>query len=105
MQFQRIARSDKKAFLNEQWKEIEKNNRMGKSRDLLRKTGDMKGTVHARMDMIKDRNGMDLIGTEEIKKRWQEYTEKLYKIGLNDPESHDSVVTDQKPDILECEVR
>ena len=65
----------------------------------------MKGTVHARMDMIKDRNGMDLIGTEEIKKRWQEYTEKLYKIGLNDPESHDSVVTDQKPDILECEVR
>ena len=105
MQFQRIARSDKKAFLNEQWKEIEKNNRMGKSRDLLRKTGDMKGTVHARMDMIKDRNGMDLIGTEEIKKRWQEYTEKLYKIGLNDPESHDSVVTDQKPDILECEVK
>ena len=104
MQFQRIARSDKKAFLNEQWKEIEKNNRMGKSRDLLRKTGDMKGTVHARMDMIKDRNGKDLTEAKEVKKRWQEYTEELYKKDLHNQDNHDGVITHLEPDILECEV-
>ena len=79
MQFQRIARSDKKAFLNEQWKEIEKNNRMGKSRDLLKKIKDTKGTFHGKMGSINDRNGMDLTEAEDINKRWQEYTEELYK--------------------------
>ena len=81
-EFQRIARRDKKAFLNEQCKEIEENNRMGKTRDLFRKTGDIKGTFHARMDMIKDRNCKDLTEAEEIKKRCQEYTEKLGKMAL-----------------------
>ena len=78
-EFQRIARRDKKAFLNDQWKEIEKNNRMGKTRDLFKKIRDTKGTFHAKMGMIKDRNGMDLTEAEDIKKRWQEYTEELYK--------------------------
>ena len=104
-EFQRIARRDKKAFLNEQCKEIEENNRMGKTRDLFRKTGDIKGIFHARMGMIKDRNGRDLIEAEDIKKRWQEYPEELYKKGLNDLENHDGVVTHLKPDILVCEVK
>ena len=104
-EFQRIARRDKKAFLNEQCKEIEENNRMGKTRDLFRKTGDIKGTFHARMGMIKNRNGRDLIEAEDIKKRWQEYPEELYKKGLNDLENHDGVVTHLKPDILVCEVK
>ena len=83
-EFQRIARRDKKAFLSDQCKEIEENNRLGKTRDLFKKIGDIKGTFHARAGMIKDRNGKDLTEAEEIKKRWQEYTEELYKRGLND---------------------
>ena len=78
-EFQRIARRDKKAFLSDQCKEIEENNRMGKTRDLIKKNRDTKGTFHAKMGLIKDRNGMDLTETEDIKKRWQEYTEELYK--------------------------
>ena len=85
-EFQRIARRDKKAFLNDQCKEIEKNNRMGKTRDLFKKIRDSKGTFHAKMDSIKDRNGMDLTEAEDIKKRWQEYTEELYKKDLHDPD-------------------
>ena len=102
---ERIARRDKKAFLSDKCKEIEENNRMGKTRDLFKKIRDSKGTFHAKMGTIKDRNGMDLTEAEDIKKRCQEYTEELYDIGLNDPENHDSVVTHQKPDILECEVK
>ena len=97
-------RRDKKAFLKEQFKEIEQNIRIGKARDLFKKTGDIKGTFHAKMGMIKDRNGMDLREAEEIKKKWQEYTE-LYNKGLNDPDNHDGVVTHLEPDILECKVR
>ena len=100
-EFQRIARRDKKAFLNDQCKEIEENNRMGKIRDLFKKIRDTKGTFHAKMSSIKDRNGMDLREAEDIKKRWQEYTEKLYKKDLHDPENHDGVITDLEPDILE----
>ena len=103
--FQRIARRDKKAVFNEQCKEIEENNRMGNSRELFKKIGDIKGTFHARMGMKKDRNNKDLTKTEKIKKRWQEYTEELYKKGLNDPDSHDGMVTHIEPDILECEVK
>ena len=99
VEFQRIARRDKNAFLNEQDKEIEENNRMGKTRDLFRKTGDIKGIFHARMGMIKDRNGKALTEAEEIKKRWQEYSEKLYKKGLNDPDNQDGVVTHMELDI------
>ena len=102
--FQRIAMRDEKAFLKVQFKEIEQNIRIGKARDLFKKTGDIKGTFHARMGMIKDRNGKDLREAEEIKKRWQEYTE-LYKKGLNDPDNHDGVVTHLEPDILECKVK
>ena len=91
-EFQRIARRDKKAFLNEQCKEREGNNRMGKIRDLFKKIGGISGTFHARMSMIKDRNGKDLTEAKEIKKRWQEYTE-LYKKGLNDPDNHNGAVT------------
>jgi len=98
-EFQRIARRDKKAFLNDQRKEIEENNRMGKTRDLFKKTGDIKGTFHAEMGTIKDRNSKDLTEAEDIKKRWQEYTE-LYKKGLNDHDNHSGVVTHLKPDIL-----
>ena len=87
-EFQRIARRNKKAFLNEQCKEIEENNSRGKSRDLFKKIGDTKGTFHAKMGMIKDSNGKDLKEAEEIKKRWQEYTEELYKKDLNDPDKH-----------------
>ena len=104
-EFQRIARRDKKAFLRDQCKEIEENNRMGKTRDLFKKIRDTKGTFHAKMGLIKDRNGMDLTEAEDIKKRWQEYTEELYKKDLHDPDNHDGVITDLGPDILECEVK
>ena len=90
---QRIARRDKKAFLSEQCKEIEENNRMGKTRDLFKIVRDTKGTFHAKMGSIKDRNGMDLTEAEDIKKRWQEYTEELYKKDLHDPNSHHGVIT------------
>ena len=102
-EFQRIARRDKKAFLSNQCKEIEENNRMGKTRDLFKKIRDTKGTFHAKMGSIKDRNGMDLTEAEDIKKRWQEYTEELYKKDLYDPDNHDSVITYLEPDILEWE--
>ena len=102
-EFQRIARREKKAFLSDQCKEIEENNRMGKTRHLFKKIRDSKGTFHAKMSSIKDRNGMDL--TEDIKKRWQEYTEELYKKDLHDPDNHNGVITDLEPDILECEVK
>ena len=102
-EFQRRARRDKKAFLNEQCKEIEENNRMGKT-DLFNKMGYIKGTFHARMGTVKDRNHKDLTEAVEIKMGWQEYTEELYKKGLSDPDNHKGVVTHLKPDILECEV-
>ena len=92
-EFQRTARRDKKAFLSEQGKEIEENNRMGKIRDLFKKIRDTKGTFHAKMDTIKDRNGMDLTEAEDIKKRWQEYTEELYKKELHNPDNDDGVIT------------
>ena len=104
-EFQKIARGDKKAFLSDQYKEIEENNRMGKTRDLFKKIRDTKGTFHAKMSSIKDRNGMDLTEAEDIKKRWQEYTEELYKQDLHDLDNHDGVITHQEPDILECEVK
>ena len=103
-ELQRIARRDKKAFLC-QCKEIEENNRMGKTRDLFKKIRDTKGTFHAKMGTIKDRNGMDLIAAEDIKKRWQEYTEELYKKDLHDPDNHDGVIAHLEPDILECEAK
>ena len=101
---QRIAKRDKKAFLSDQCREIEDNNRMGKARDLFEKIRDTKGTFHAKMGTIKDRNGVDLTEAEDIKKRWQEYTE-LYKKDLRDPDNHDGVITNLEPDILECEVK
>ena len=104
-EFQRIARRDKKAFLSDQCKEIEEKNRMGKTRDLFKKITDTKGTFHAKMGSIKDRNGMDLTEAEDIKKRWQEHTEELYKKCLNDLDNHDGVVTHLEPDLLECEVK
>ena len=104
-EFQRIARRDKKAFLSDQCKEIEENNRMGKARNLFKKIRDTKGTFHAKTGTIKDRNGMDLTEEEDIKKRWQEYTEELYKKDLHDPDNHNGVITDPEPDILECEVK
>ena len=100
-EFQRIARRDKKAFLSDQSKEIEENNRMRKTRDLFKKIRDTKGTFHEKMGTILDRNGMDLTEAEDIK-RWQEYTEKLYKKDLHDPNNHDGVITQLEPDILEC---
>ena len=100
-----IARRDKKAFLRDQCKEIEENNRMGKPRDLFQKIRDTKGTFHAKMGSIKDRNDRDLTEAEDIKKRWEEYTEELYKKDLHDPENHNGVVTHLKPDILEREVK
>jgi len=105
--FQRIARTDKKAFLSDQCKEIEENNRMGKTRDLCKKIRDTKGTFHAKMDSIKDRNGpeMDLTEAKDIKKRWQEYTEELYQKDLHDQDNHKGVITHLEPDILECEVK
>ena len=98
-QQERIARRDKKAFLTDQCKEIEENNRMGKTRDLFKKIRDMKGTFHAKMGSIKDRNGPDLTEAEDIKKRWQEYTEERYKKDLHDPDNHDGVITHLGPDI------
>ena len=92
-------------FLSNQCKEIEENNRRGRTRDLLKKMRDTKGIFHAKMGLIKDKNGMDLTETEDIKKRWQEYTEELYKKDLHDPDNHNGVITDLKPDILECEVK
>ena len=103
--FQRIARTKKKAFLSDQCKEIEENNRMRKTRDLFKKIRDTKGTSHAKMGSIKDRNGMGLTEAEDIKKRWQEYTEELYKKDLHDPDNHDGVISHLEPDILECEVK
>ena len=99
-EFQRRARRDKKAFFSDQCKEIEEKNRMGKTRDLFKKTRDSKGTFHAKMSSIKDRNGRDLTEAEDIKKRWQEYTEELYKKDLHDPDNHDCVITHLEPDIL-----
>ena len=103
-EFQRIAKRDKKAFLSDQCKKIEENNRMGKTRDLFKKIRDIKGIFHAKMGSIKDRNGMDLTEAEDINKRWQEYTE-LYKKDLHDPDNHNGVITHLEPDILECEVK
>ena len=103
-EFQRIGRRNKKAFLSDQCKEIEGNNSMGKTRDLFKKIRDTKGTLHAKMGLIKDRNGMDLTETENVKKRWQEYTE-LYKKDLHDQDNHDGVIIHLEPDILECEVK
>ena len=105
MQFQRIARRDKKAFRSDKCKEIEENNRMRKTRDLFKKIRDTKGTFHAKMGSIKDRNCMDLTEAEDIKKRWQEYTEELYKKDLHDQDNHDSMIIHLEPDILECEVK
>ena len=99
-EFQRTARTDKKAFLRDQCKEIEENNRRGKTSDLFRKIRDTKGTLHAKMGTIRDRNGMDLTEVEDIKKRWKEYTEELYKKGLHNPGNHDGVITHIEPDIL-----
>ena len=104
-EFQRKARRDKKAFLSEQWKEIEENNRMGKTRDLFKNIRDTKKTFHAKMGTIKDRNSMDLTEAKDIKKRWQEYTEELYKKDLHDPDNHDGVITHLESDILECGVK
>ena len=103
-EFQRIASRDKKAFFSDQYKKIEENNKMGKTRDLFKKIRDTKGTFHAKIYSIKDRNGMDLTEAEDIKKRWQEYTE-LYKKDLHDADNHDGVITHLEPDILECEVK
>ena len=104
-EFQRIARRDKKAFLCDQCKEIEENNRMGKTRYLFKKIRDTKGAFHAKMGSIKDRNGMDLTEAEDIKKRRKECTEILYKKDLHDPDNHDGVITHLEPDILECAVK
>ena len=104
-ELQRIARRDKKTVLTDQCKEIEENNRIGKTRDLSKKIRDTKGTFHTKIGTKKDRNGMDLTEAEDIKKRWQEYTEELYKKDLHNPDTHDGVVTHLKPDILECEVK
>ena len=100
-----IARRDKKAFLSDQCKETEGNNRLGKTRDLFKKIRDTKGTFYAKMGTIKDRNDMDLTEAEDIKKRWQEYTKELYEKDLHDPDNHDGVITHLESDILECEVK
>ena len=99
-EFQRIARRDKKAFLSDQCKEIEENNRMGQTRDLFKKIRDTKGTFHSKTGSIKDRNGMDLTEAEDVKNRWQEYTE-LYKKDLHDPDNHNGMITHLEPDILD----
>ena len=104
-ELQRIARRDKKTFLSDYCKEIEENNRMGKTRDLFKKIRDTNGTFHAKTGSIKNRNGMDLTEAEDIKKRWQEYTEELYKKNLHNPDNHDGVITHLEPDILKCEVK
>ena len=103
-EFQRTARRHKKAFLSDQCKEIEENNRIGKTRDLFKKIRDTKGAFHANMGLIKDRNGMDLTEAEDIKKKWQEYTE-LCKKNHHNPDNHDGVITHLEPDMLECEVQ
>ena len=100
--FQRTARRDKKAFLNDQCKKIEENNRMGKTRDFFKKMKDTKGTFHTKMGTIKDRSGTDLTEAEDVKKRWQEDTEELYKKDLSDPDNQDGVITHLEPDMLEC---
>ena len=104
-EFQRIARRDKKAFLSDHCKEIEENNRMGKTRDLFKKIRAIKGTFQGKMGSIQDRNGMDLTEAEDIKKSWQEYTEELYKKDFHEPDNHNGVITHLEPDILECEVK
>ena len=104
-EFQRIARRDKKAFLGDQCKKLEENNRMGKTRYLLKKIRDTKRTFHAKMGTIKDRNGMDLTEAEDIKKRGREYAEELYKKDLHHPDNHDGMITHLEPDILECEIK
>ena len=104
-EFQRIERRDKKAYLSEQCREIEENNKMGKTRHFFKEIRDMKEIFHAKMGTIKDRNGMDLTKAENIKKRRQEYTKVLYKEDLHDPDNHDGVITHLEPDILECEVK
>ena len=103
--FQRTSRRNEKASLSDQCKEIRENNRMGKTRDLFKKIRDTKGTFHAKMGTIKDRNGMLLTEAEDIKKRWQEYTEELYKKYLHDLDDHNDVITHLESDILECEVK
>ena len=100
-EFQRIARRDKKTFLSSQCTEIEKNNRIGKTRDLFKKIRDTKGTFHAKMGTIKDKNSTDLTEAKDIKRRWQEYTEELYKKDPHDPDNHDGVISHLEPDILE----
>ena len=105
MEFQGVASRDKKAFLSDQCKEIEENNRMGKTRDLFKKIRHTKGTFHAKMGTIKDRNGMDLTEAEEINKRWQDYTDELYEKDVHDPDNHDGVITHLEPDILKYEVK
>ena len=102
---QSIARSNKKAFLSDQCKETEENNRMRKTRNLFKKIRDTKGTFHAKMGTIKDRNGMGLTEAKDIKKRWQVYTEELYKKDLHSPDNHDGMIIHLEPDILECEVK
>ena len=104
-EFQRIARRDKKAFLSDQCKEIEENNGMGRTRDLFKKIRDIKGTFHVEMGSIKDKNALDLTEAEDIKKRWQECTEELYKKDLHDPNNHDGMITHLEPEILECKVK
>ena len=104
-EFQRIARRDKRAFLSDQCKEIEENNRMGKNKYVVKRIRDTKGTFYAKMDSVKERNGRDLTEAEDIKKRWQEYTEELYKKDLHDQDNHNGVITHLEPDILECEVK
>ena len=104
-EFQRIARRDKKAFLGNQCKEIEEKNRMGKTRDHFKKIKDAKETFHAKMDSIKDKNGMDLTEAKDIKKRWEENTEDLDEKNLHNPDNHSGVITHLEPDILECEVK
>ena len=104
-EFQGIARKDNKAFLSDQCKEIEENNRMGKTRDVFKKIRDTEGTFHEKMGTIKDRNCMDLTEAEEIKNSWQEYTEELYKKDLNHPGHHDGVINHQEPDFLEHKVK
>ena len=104
-ELQRIARRDKKTFLTDQCKEIEENSRMRKTEDLFKKIRDPKVTLHAKMGLIKDRNGVDLTEEEDIKKRWQAYTEELYKQDLHDTDNHNGVITHLEPDILECEVK
>ena len=104
-EFQRIARRDKKAFFSDQCKEIKENKRMGKTGDLFKKIRDTKGTFHAKMGSIKDKNDMDLAEAEDIKKRWQKYTEELYKKDLHDPDNHNGVIPHLEPDILKCKVK